>query len=116
VVIAPEFDHANAVQVEIVAERGTNLFISDSSDRAQIEALNEDYNGAQATLDRENKSAFFKAEFVLVCSTMWEVIIAPEVDRVGLPGASRECSGSMCLLNHAHMARILNSRSTFFFF
>jgi hypothetical protein len=32
-------------------------------------------------------SDYFKVEFVLVCSTMWEVIIAPNVDRVGLPQA-----------------------------
>jgi hypothetical protein len=40
-----------------------------------------------ATLARENMSDYFKVEFVLVCSTMWEVIIAPNVDRVGLPQA-----------------------------
>lgn len=40
-----------------------------------------------ATLRGENMTMFFKAEFVLVCSTMWGVIIACDVDRFGLTQA-----------------------------
>jgi hypothetical protein len=40
-----------------------------------------------ATLAIENMSDYIKAEFVLVCRTMWEEIIASDVDRVGLQQA-----------------------------
>jgi len=41
----------------------------------------------RSTLQREHMSMFFKMEFVLACSTMWEAIVAPDVDRVGLQQA-----------------------------
>jgi len=40
-----------------------------------------------ATLAIETLSDYIKAEFVLVCRTMWEDIIACDVDRVGLQQA-----------------------------